>query len=235
VTLRLRSQRPLADPSDRLETALPVCDVPVVHAGDVAIYAAENIEARLTAATGVALRTPANEFAESFADAPGLLRREARLVEPATGRLAVTIGRRNRRVQGHWGVQVEVADGVARVRQRLELDVEYVPLEELPLLLPEPLRRVPLNAELQQRRVATAPDRASGEWRLPLEPARTGRVVWQGWLCGRGCWRLCSGVLVGCPRRHVWHCQEGLQDCFVRGDRIRLCGRDCFCGNVVHL
>ena len=180
VTLRLRSQRPLADPSDRLETALPVCDVPVVHAGDVAIYAAENIEARLTAATGVALRTPANEFAESFADAPGLLRREARLVEPATGRLAVTIGRRNRRVQGHWGVQVEVADGVARVRQRLELDVEYVPLEELPLLLPEPLRRVPLNAELQQRRVATAPDRASGEWRLPLEPARTGRVVWQG-------------------------------------------------------
>ncbi|MFM8285640.1 MAG: hypothetical protein ACKOGA_02825, partial [Planctomycetaceae bacterium] len=180
VTLRLRSQRPLADPGDRLETALPVCDVPVVHAGDVAIYAAENIEARLTAATGVALRTPANEFAESFADAPGLLRREARLVEPATGRLSVTIGRRDRRVQGHWGVQVEVADGVARVRQRLELDVEYVPLDELLLLLPEPLRRAPLNAELQQRRVTAAPDRASGEWRLPLEPARTGRVVWQG-------------------------------------------------------
>lgn len=177
VTLRVRSQRVLADPADQLTTSLPACDVPIAHPAVVAVYSSEDLHIDLEPDAGSVVRPASGSGRQPPTEASGLMRRSEQVFEPVAGRLQVTAERREQQRSASARVDIRLDDKVALVTQRLDIDVAFSPLEEVRLIVPAVLSETPVELILgEDTPVTNKPDRRTGEWVIPVTPPRTGRL-----------------------------------------------------------
>ncbi|MCY2962984.1 MAG: hypothetical protein NT069_04905 [Planctomycetota bacterium] len=116
VVLRLRSQRALEDPREKLDASLPICDIKERHPAVVSVYSTEDIETQLEPLANTQLR-PASTRPPPV-EASGLVKREEQVVEPADGPFQLTAERHNRRALSKCVVAIRLDDRSIKVNQR---------------------------------------------------------------------------------------------------------------------
>jgi hypothetical protein len=142
-------------------------------------YTSEALQVPVDATPGTTLRLAATLSRPTPAEASGLARRGEQVIEPPTGTILAQVVRREREASAVCHVQVRLEDRVALVTQRFDLEVAFAPLEELRLVVPSVLAETPIELTAGDvGAVAIKTDRRTGDWVIPVEPSRTGRLTW---------------------------------------------------------